>query len=139
MEGRRVVLVMLGLMVVGAVAGAIASASAVAVVGMLGADSLWLQQAMSFPTLPDEGVNLVAVAGRIGATAGVLLGPLAAWLLMRHVPLGIAIGGTMLGTFVGEVAALVLGTHFFTFPLVGFALAALAIRVAVPRRARVAG
>jgi membrane-associated phospholipid phosphatase len=45
----------------------------------------------------------------------------------------------MLGTFVGAVAALFLGMHFITLPLAGFALAALAIRIAVPRRTRVAG
>jgi hypothetical protein len=139
METNRVALVMVGLVVAGGIAGGIASASAVAVAEMLGADSPSLHHTMNLSTLPDERVNLAAAGARIGAMAGVLLGPLAAWLLMRHVPLGIAIGGTMLGTFAGEVAALVLGTHFFTLPLVGFALSALAIRLAVPRRARLAG
>jgi len=57
---------------------------------------------------------------------------------MRHVPLGLAIGGTMLGTLVGGVAALVMHGNVFLWPLIGFAVAALAIRAAVPRRVRVA-
>jgi hypothetical protein len=136
METKRVTLVIVGLVVAGGIAGGIASASAVAVAGMLGADSQSLHHTMNLSTLPDERVDLVAAGWRIGVAAGVLLGPLAAWLLMRRVPLGIAIGGTMLGTFDGEVAALVLGTHYFTLPLAGFALSALMIRFAVARRAR---
>lgn len=43
-----------------------------------------------------------------GGSAGALLGPLAGWGLMRHVPLWLAVGGTTLGTFAGGALTLAL-------------------------------
>jgi hypothetical protein len=129
MEIKRVAAVTGGLVVAGAMAGGIASALAVAGVGLVSGGSMGVYR--------DPGT--IVVGGIMGAMAGAVLGPLAAWLLMRHVPLGVAIGGTMLGTLAGGVAALWTEQHFLALPLAGFALAALAIRLAVPRRARVAG
>jgi hypothetical protein len=131
MEIKRVAAVTGGLIVVGAIAGALATAIAVA--------------AVLLATVPRELVRdpgILLFAGTIGAAFGSVLGPLAAWLLMRHVPLGIAIGGTMLGTLAGGVAALLLDGQFpwnlyLALPLLGFFLAALVIRVSVPRPARV--
>ncbi len=127
METKHVVV---GLVLAGAVAGGIASAVAVGAVTMVlgGPPSI----------LRGNEPNLVVMGGKLGATFGAVLGPLAAWLLMRHVPLWVAIGGTMLGTVAGGVAALAMDTHLFTLPLAGFATSALAIRIAVPRRPRLA-
>jgi hypothetical protein len=127
MEIKRVAAVTGGLIAAGAVAGGIASALTVGAVMMV--------------TEPREifrDPEFLLFAGMIGAAFGSVLGPLAAWLLMRHVPLGVAIGGTMLGTLIGGVAALMLGGGVFALPLAGFAASALAIRLAVPRRAKLA-
>jgi hypothetical protein len=132
MEIKRVAAVTGGLVVVGGIAGALASALAVMFI------VLWEQGAVA----PAFQAPLLSAALVFGALYGAVLGPLAAWVLMRHVPLGIAIGGTMLGTLIGGVAALLLDgsvNTYLTLPLAGFVVAALAIRIAVPRRARVAG
>jgi hypothetical protein len=124
---KRVAAVTGGLMVVGGIAGGLATALAVAGVVLVSDPSELLRDP-----------ELFFIAGAFGAVYGAVLGPLAAWLLMRHVPLGIAIGGTMLGTLVGGVLALTaMEEHILTLPLVGFFLAALAIRLLVPRPARV--
>jgi len=129
MEIKRIAAVTGGLVVAGAVAGGIASALAVAGVGLVSRGSMGVYHD------PDT----VVIGGIMGAMAGAVLGPLAAWLLMRHVPLGVAIGGTMLGTLAGGIVALLMEQHFIALPLAGFAIAALAIRLVVPRRAGVAG
>jgi hypothetical protein len=123
METKRVAAVTGGLIVVGGIAGAIASMLALAAVALL-----------IEPRALFREPEIFLIAGMVGAGFGSVLGPLAAWLLMRHVPLGIAIGGTMLGTLAGGVAAMLLEAHFFTLPLAGFAAAALVIRFAVPRQ-----
>jgi hypothetical protein len=129
MEMKRVAAVTGGLIVVGGIAGALATAIAVAAV-LLATDA---RQLFRHP-------EILVFAGAVGAAFGSVLGPLAAWLLMRHVPLGVAIGGTMLGTLAGGVAALLLDhgvTTYLVLPLLGFFLAALVIRLRVPRPARV--
>jgi hypothetical protein len=129
METKRVAAVTGGLIVVGGIAGALVSAITVgAVMLATGARELFRHP------------EILVIAGMVGAAFGSVLGPLAAWLLMRHVPLGVAIGGTMLGTLAGGVAALLLGdgvTWYLTLPLAGFFLAALVIRLRVPGPARV--
>jgi hypothetical protein len=126
MEMKRVAAVTGGLVVAGAVAGAVAATLAVGAVMMT--------------TEPREifrDPEFLRIGATIGAAFGSVLGPLAAWLLMRHVPLGVAIGGTMLGTLAGAVAGLMVGGAL-VLPLAGFAASALAIRIAVPRRERLA-
>jgi len=126
MEMKRVAAVTGGLVVAGAVAGAVAATLAVGAVMMT--------------TEPREifrDPELLLIGVKMGAAFGSVLGPLAAWLLMRHVPLGVAIGGTMLGTLAGAVAGLMVGGAL-VLPLAGFAASALAIRIAVPRRERLA-
>ncbi len=130
MEIKRAAAVTGGLVLVGGMAGAVASALAV------GISALAFSLLEGAPLL-SHVLGMALFGGMIGAAYGAVLGPLAAWLLMRHVPLGVAIGGTMLGTLAGGVAGLVLDTHYFTLPLAGFALSALAIRFAVPRPERV--
>ena len=51
---------------------------------------------------------IVFVTGA-GAVAGATLGPPAAWLLMRHVPLGKAVGGAAVGALAATLAGSVLG------------------------------
>ncbi len=128
METKRVAAVTGGLVVVGGIAGALVSAIAVAAV-------LLVTEPLTLSRHPE----ILGLAGVVGAAFGAVLGPLAAWLLMRHVPLGVAIGGTMLGTLVGGVAALLVDEPvlYLSLPLVGFVLAALVIRLRVPRPARV--
>jgi len=79
-----------------------------------------------------------------GAAMGSVLAPLAAWTLMRHVPLWRAIFETMLGTVGGAVLGLVFqpmrDTALLSPPLLGiagFALAAIRLRFRRPRRSSV--
>lgn len=129
MDKKRVAAVTGGLMIAGAVAGALASALAVGVVLLT-----------TEPRAIFRDPELLAAGAGLGAAYGAVLGPLAAWLLMRHVPLGIAIGGTMLGTLAGGLVALLLNVGIGTLlvlPLIGFFLAVMLIRVAVPRPERI--
>ena len=73
-----------------------------------------------------------------GAGVGAFLGPAAAWLLMRHVPLGKAIGSTALGTILGSVAGLLLGGPPGSFfgAFLGFGAAAVTVRVRTPKDTR---
>jgi hypothetical protein len=84
----------------------------------------------------EEFPEYVLAAALSGALAGAVLGPLAAWLLMRHVPLGLAIGGTALGTLAGVAATFVIGGNLLVTPLLGFGLSALAMRLLVGRKER---
>jgi hypothetical protein len=85
-------------------------------------------------------IDTVLFIGAYGAAMGAVLGPLAAWLLMRHVPLWKAIGGTALGTLAGALLGLV-GDGQMGFPgaLLGFCAAAVYLRFRSPRRSRRAG
>ncbi len=130
MRAKRVLLVTAGLMVAGAVFGAIAAAFLVVLLGPLAG---WWD-------MPPSG--FLIGGGRLGAIYGAVLGPLGAWLLMRDVPLGLALGGTAVGTLFGGVAAFVIdlpGPSLFYAPVVGFTLAALALRVDARRRRQLRG
>ncbi|MET0398628.1 MAG: hypothetical protein ABW277_17700 [Longimicrobiaceae bacterium] len=70
-------------------------------------------------------IDSVLFIGAYGAAMGAVLGPLAAWLLMRHVPLWKAIGGTALGTLAGSLLGLVGdGEMGFAGAFLGFGAAA---------------
>lgn len=78
----------------------------------------------------------LGVAAALGAMLGALLAPIAAWTLMRHVPLWRAIAETALGTVLGVGAGYLLGPRLgreapweFLFALAGFALAAIRLRL----------
>lgn len=61
-----------------------------------------------------------------------MLGPLAAWAMMRHVPLWLAVGGTTLGTFAsGGVALLLTGNPIFAMlvGIAGFMMSAAALNL----------
>jgi hypothetical protein len=79
-------------------------------------------------------------AAVFGGVLGFVLAPVAAWTLMRHVPLWRAIAETALGTVLGFAAGWVLGPTGlrilgytapwpFLFALGGFAAAAIRLRL----------
>ena len=81
--------------------------------------------------------SMLAYSGTIGGGIGAVLGPIAAWLLMRHVPLWLAMGGTALGTLAGGIAGMasesVGGTLIGGF--LGFGASAVYLRLRKPRGA----
>ena len=80
------------------------------------------------------------LAVSFGAIIGGILTPVTGWLLLRDVPLGLAVGGTALGTVAGAVAGLMLGGWGGSamFAVAGFFAAALLLRsVASQPRGRV--
>src|SRR5690242_20736353 len=89
-RARRILLVTVGLAIFGAVAGAIAGAF-VAALGV----------ALKQGPLGPVDFAVAAMGALFGAPLGAVLLPVAGWLLMRRVPLGRAMLGTMLGTNAG--------------------------------------
>jgi|GEM_PF-1387627 len=131
MQLKRIAAVTAGLAVAGALVGAVCGAVlllAFILVEGPGGDPL------------HEFVGLVAWGAMVGAALGAVLGPLSAWLLMRHVPIGLAIGGTALGTLAGAVIGLFVNElgGALAFGLGGFAVAALALWIMTPRGSRAA-
>ena len=90
---RRISIVSLGLAVVGAVAGGMCAAivAAVLIVETFGAGTLahW------------DTAGLLASLGAVGAGLGRAAVPALAWLLLRRVPVGRAVGGVALGALLG--------------------------------------
>jgi hypothetical protein len=124
MQAKRILLVTAGLMLTGFLFGGMAGAVLTFLLG-----------------LPDGWTGLPAweylvIGAGLGGLFGAVLGPLGAWLLMRHVPLGLAVGGTTLGTVLGGAAAVAWNAPgaLVYGPVAGFALAALALRVHARRR-----
>lgn len=113
----RIAAITLGLMVMGFVAG--------------GAAAMVMMAAWR-PYRDD-----VLDAGLFGGVAGMVLGPLLAWMLMRHVPIWLAVAGTMLGTVAGWMLGLFLWDwgNAYGMAFVGFVTAALVLRFRTPRRA----
>ena len=132
MQFKRVAAVTAGLAVAGAMVGALCGAImmlAFILVEGTGGDPI------------HEFVALMAWGGMVGAALGAVLGPLSAWLLMRHVPLGLAIGGTALGTLIGAIIGIFVNElgGALAFGLGGFAVSAIALWLMTPRASRVAG
>ncbi|HEY2855961.1 MAG TPA: hypothetical protein VGJ18_24190 [Gemmatimonadaceae bacterium] len=81
-------------------------------------------------------LQLFEIGAWFGAPLGATLFPLAGWLLMRRVPIGRALLGTMLGTIVGGLVgwfAPIRGAgdivdHTLLCGLIGFSLAVLLLR-----------
>ena len=90
---RRVFAVTAGLVVAGAVFGALAGVAALAI-------SLLLTGEFRGRLLPE----VFAIAAVLGAILGAVCAPIIGWLLLRHVPLGRAFSGLALGATVGGVA-----------------------------------
>jgi hypothetical protein len=87
--------------------------------------------------------ELLAFGFAFGATIGAVLAPLAAWTLMRHVPIWRAVSETAAGTVVGAGIGLILQPIYKVdwlspvyLGLAGFALAGLRLRIAGRGRSR---
>ena len=120
----RIAAVTGGLLVAGAIAGAIA------------ADVAFLIAV----AVDGSGSELIALdpllfVGALGALLGGVLLPITAWLFLRRVPLGLAVLGTLLGTVVGGALGWILfsGTDQIRAGLAGafagFALSTLLLRL----------
>ncbi|HYW10488.1 MAG TPA: hypothetical protein VE871_00995 [Longimicrobium sp.] len=83
-------------------------------------------------------LQMLLAGGMFGGAMGAVLGPVAAWLLMRHVPLGVAIGGTAAGAIAGAVLGLLLGNVGASFygALLGFGASAVVLRIRKPQGQR---
>ncbi len=130
MRWTRIAIVTAGLMVAGGVFGTLA--------GMLVLGA-WIT-AMDGPSavLKEFGF-LLELAIAFGGGLGAVLGPLAAWVLMRHVPLWLAVSGTTLGTLAsGGLTLLLTGNpiNAMLFGIFGFGLSTLLVRNHVPRDER---
>jgi hypothetical protein len=128
--------VTLALSAIGAVVGA--ALAALALLGVYIAVSGWRQGGGLAEPL--------AVAAAFGGVLGCVLAPVAAWTLMRHVPLWRAIAETALGTLIGFGAGWAVGPvlwHGAPAPLVlallGFAAAAVRLRLTHRGAARAGG
>ncbi|HLL47370.1 MAG TPA: hypothetical protein VK399_11715 [Longimicrobiaceae bacterium] len=128
MRIARIAAVTAGLAATGAIVGAAAGAAMCVLTMLLSGEpsKLWVAR------------DLLTFAASFGARAGAVLGPVAAWLLMRHVPLGLAIGGTALGTLAGGAMGLLMVGPVESIPagVLGFGAAAVYLRVRTPRQAR---
>ncbi|HEU4885980.1 MAG TPA: hypothetical protein VFT45_27330 [Longimicrobium sp.] len=130
MSKMRIAAVTAGLVLAGGVFGAIAG-TLVLMVWQLRIDGL----AGSWAAMGWCVVFGVFFGGGFGA----LLGPLAAWVLMRHVPLWLAVGGTTLGTFAsGALVMAISGNPVIALYVgfIGFMLTAAALHDRFPPEGR---
>ena len=127
----RILAVTAGLIAGGALFGALAAVATLAI---------------GFAAMGRAGEILDPVGLEMVATVGALLGgvlfPAAAWLLMRTVPIGLALIGTVAGTTAGGAAGwLVAGTDFdqvvyaLIGGVIGFVFASVLLRVRAGRTA----
>ena len=90
---------------------------------------------VSVMALGPEGVVLIPpfiwMGVYFGAIIGGILAPLTGWLLLRRVPLGLAVGGTAVGTLAGAVIGLLLGggNGSVMFAIAGFLGSAVLLRL----------
>jgi hypothetical protein len=119
---RRVLVITAALAGLGAVVG-----------GMLGA--LLVSALMVVPPRT-WSATVLFVGAEFGAAVGFVLAPIAAWTLMRRVPIWRAIVDTSVGTTIGAGLGLLLQPRFTVLALspvvlgvVGFAAAALRLRI----------
>jgi hypothetical protein len=127
---RRIVAVTAGLAAAGALVGGVLGGLLVSLLMLFEGPARW------------EAIGFLAGAG-FGAEVGFVLAPIAAWTLMRRVPLWRAIGETAIGTTVGAGIGLMLQPSFRVIMLspivlgvVGFAAAALRLRLFYRDRGR---
>lgn len=131
MQLKRIAAVTAGLGIAGALVGALCGAVMMLVFILVhgtGGDPM------------REFVGFLGWGAMVGAALGAVLGPLSAWLLMRHVPIGMALGWTALGTLAGAIIGIFVSGlgGALVFGLGGFAVAALALWIGMPRGSRAA-
>ena len=124
---RRILAVTAGLSITGFILGAALGALLFGAASMIAAGFA-----------PDLALPVLRAALGCGIL-GLVLAPLAAWTLMRHVPLWRALGETALGTALGGIAGYLVPPDSWPFPfpfvppllfaLLGFVLAALRLRI----------
>lgn len=126
---KRVFAVTAGLLGIGALCGAVLGA---VIVG-----AMLLRYGLSEAT-PDVGFALI-FGGGVGAGIGAVLTPLLAWIFLRRVPLGRAIGETAIGMLAGVALAMIfVPAYWLGAALLGFLGAGVRLFV-VSRRALPAG
>jgi len=120
---RRILAITAGLAAAGAVVGGVIGGLLVSLLMLLHGPGRW------------EAIGFLAGTG-FGAEVAFVLAPIAAWTLMRRVPLWRAIGETAIGTTIGAGIGLVLQPDFrvmalspLVLGLIGFAAAALRLRL----------
>jgi hypothetical protein len=120
----RIIAVTLGLAVAGGVLG-----------GVAGALGLAIAIAVTEGPAAAADATLLAFAAYVGAVLGAVSGPVAAWVLLRHVPLGHLFTGSVAGTVIGGVAGWMSTTGFeqIQYSVVG-ALTGFFVAVIVMRR-----
>jgi hypothetical protein len=129
-QAGRILAVTAGLMVGGAIFGAVAALAALAIgLAATGQAHALLE------------TDALAAVGSVGAILGGLLFPAAAWLLMRTVPLGLALLGTVTGTTIGGAAGWLLASHdldrvpqALIGGVIGFVIASILLRIRAGRR-----
>jgi hypothetical protein len=120
MSARRVLVVTLILVVMGALSGAILGAVLGFVVGTV-----------RYALAVEGTAGFVGAYSALGAALGGGLAPVTGWLLLRHVPLGRAMGITLLGTMTGATIGVFLlhDIWWLWAALIGYALAAIYLRL----------
>jgi hypothetical protein len=110
--------------------------------GVLGLGLITLAAAVGLTQEGSIGFFDTLFAASFGAGVGAVLAPIAAWSLMRHVPLWKAIlqttGGTTLGVIVGYLSTPLLHLGLIApiiFGVAGFLGAAVRLRLTKPQKA----
>lgn len=123
----RILAVTVGLIVAGAVFGTITGALTLLA---------WTMGTSGIHSIVEDTLFALLLGAWFGGTLGAVLGPIAAWLLMRHVPLGLAVGGTMLGTLAGGGIGLLVAADpvaAMFYGMAGFGITAVGLRIRFPR------
>jgi hypothetical protein len=119
----RIVTLTLGLSAVGAIVGAAAGALALLLALILGGTRM-----------DSSDFVVLAIPAILGAFLGTVLTPIAAWMLLRSVPLGRAFLGLAAGTIVGGVLGWFFLRAWYSLEgavvaaVVGFVIAAIVLR-----------
>ena len=124
MRVGRIVAVTAGLAATGAVLGA-------GLGGLVGAAGLALGGGGAL----FHAWRFLLFASGAGAVIGAVLAPVAAWALLRYVPLGRAVGQTLLGSALGAAIGMAITPFYAIYgSLIGFVAAAVRLRLVTPAR-----